>query len=77
MVSFEELREAVENVEVVDGHAHNTVAFDSNSISGGFIQAFTVGAFADPDAIAFAQTSLSFRVISFDSTYSARFSYKF
>lgn len=58
---FEELREAVENVEVVDGHAHNTVAFDSNSISAGFIQAFTVGAFADPDAIAFAQTSLSFK----------------
>ncbi|KOM34807.1 hypothetical protein LR48_Vigan02g095700 [Vigna angularis] len=60
-MDLSELRKTVEEIEVVDGHSHNIVAFDSNSISGGFVQAFTVGAFVDPDAIAFAQTSLSFK----------------
>ncbi|XP_047164637.1 protein fluG-like [Vigna umbellata] len=60
-MDLSELRKTVEEIEVVDGHSHNIVAFDSNSISGGFVQAFTVGAFVDLDAIAFAQTSLSFK----------------
>ncbi|CAJ1968861.1 unnamed protein product [Sphenostylis stenocarpa] len=60
-MDLSELRKTVEEVEVVDGHSHNIVALDSNSISNGFAQAFTVGAFGDPDAIAFAQTSLSFK----------------
>ncbi|WVY99050.1 hypothetical protein V8G54_031201 [Vigna mungo] len=60
-MDLSELRKTVEEIEVVDGHSHNIVAFDSNSISGGFVQAFTVGAFVDADAIAFAQTSLSFK----------------
>ncbi|KAK7355595.1 hypothetical protein VNO80_14855 [Phaseolus coccineus] len=60
-MELSELRETVEEIEMVDGHCHNIVEFDSNSITGGFVQAFTVGAFADADAIAFAQTSLSFK----------------
>ncbi|XP_027936135.1 protein fluG-like [Vigna unguiculata] len=60
-MDFSELRKTVEEIEVVDGHSHNIVAFDSNSISSGFAQAFIVGAFADADAIAFAQTSLTFK----------------
>ncbi|KAL9318212.1 hypothetical protein ACSQ67_014729 [Phaseolus vulgaris] len=60
-MELSELRETVEEIEMVDGHCHNLVEFDSNSITGGFVQAFTVGAFADADAIAFAQTSLSFK----------------
>ena len=63
-MDFSELRKTVEEIEVVDGHSHNIVAFDSNSISSGFAQAFIVGAFADADAIAFAQTSLTFKVTS-------------
>ncbi|KHN39009.1 Protein fluG [Glycine soja] len=59
-MDFSELRKAVEEVELVDGHSHNIVALNSTSISG-FVQAFTVGAFVDADAIAFAQTSLSFK----------------
>jgi len=66
-MELSELRETVEEIEMVDGHCHNLVEFDSNSITGGFVQAFTVGAFADADAIAFAQTSLSFKVSSSSS----------
>lgn len=65
-MDFSELRKAVEEVELVDGHSHNIVALNSTSISG-FVQAFTVGAFVDADAIAFAQTSLSFKVITSSS----------
>ncbi|XP_027933918.1 protein fluG-like [Vigna unguiculata] len=60
-MDLSELRKTVEEMEVVDGHSHNIVAFYSNSISSGFVQAFTVGASADPDAAAFAQTTLSFK----------------
>ena len=63
-MDLSELRKTVEEMEVVDGHSHNIVAFYSNSISSGFVQAFTVGASADPDAAAFAQTTLSFKVTS-------------
>ncbi|XP_029125086.1 protein fluG-like isoform X3 [Cajanus cajan] len=59
-MDFSELRKAVEEVEVVDGHSHNIVASESNSVYG-FIQAFTVGAFGDAEAFAFAQQSLSFK----------------
>ncbi|KAL2323186.1 hypothetical protein Fmac_027565 [Flemingia macrophylla] len=59
-MDFSVLRKAVEEVESVDGHCHNIVAFDSNSVQG-FIQAFTVGAFGDAEAFAFAQQSLSFK----------------
>jgi len=63
-MDLSELKKTVEEIAVVDGHSHNIVAFDSKSIPGGFVQAFTVGAFADAHAIAFAQTSLSFKVTS-------------
>ncbi|KAK7392504.1 hypothetical protein VNO78_20945 [Psophocarpus tetragonolobus] len=59
-MDLSELRKVVEEIELVDGHSHNIVAFDSKAISS-FVQAFTVGAFADADSLAFAQSSLSFK----------------
>ncbi|KAK7277447.1 hypothetical protein RJT34_22460 [Clitoria ternatea] len=57
-MDFSELKKTVDEVELVDGHAHNIVALDSNSA---FIHTFTVGAFGDPDAIAFSRHTLSFK----------------
>lgn len=55
-MDFSELRKAVEEVELVDGHAHNLVALDSNF---SFIHAFSL---AHGDAVAFSPHSLSFKV---------------
>ncbi|KAJ1392205.1 Metal-dependent hydrolase [Sesbania bispinosa] len=54
-MDFSELRKAVEEVELVDGHAHNLVALDSNFA---FIHAFSL---AHGDALAFSPHSLSFK----------------
>ena len=56
-MEFAELKEAIEKVDLVDGHAHNIVALDS---CFPFINAFTE---ATGDALAFAPHSLSFKVI--------------
>ncbi|KAK7345484.1 hypothetical protein VNO77_16088 [Canavalia gladiata] len=60
-LNLSELRKAVEEIELVDGHSHSIVDLHSDSH---FIHAFTVGAFADADAIAFSQHALSFKVTS-------------
>lgn len=52
-----DLRKAVEEVELVDAHAHNLVDLDSNLA---FIHAFSE---ANGDAISFAPHSLSFKVL--------------
>ncbi|OIW01572.1 hypothetical protein TanjilG_21152 [Lupinus angustifolius] len=54
-MDFSELRKAVEEVELVDAHAHNLVALDSNFP---FINAFSE---ASGDALTFSQHSLSFK----------------
>ncbi|KAE9590024.1 putative glutamine synthetase [Lupinus albus] len=54
-MDFSELRKAVEEVEVVDAHAHNLVAIDSNFP---FIRAFSE---ASGHALSFSQHSLSFK----------------
>lgn len=51
-----ELREAIEEVELVDGHAHNIVAVDSTFP---FIRSFSE---AEGDALSYAPHSLSFKV---------------
>ncbi|KAE9590023.1 hypothetical protein Lalb_Chr21g0315151 [Lupinus albus] len=52
---MDELRKAVEEVELVDGHAHNIVPLDSTFP---FIRAFTG---ASGDALTFSPHSLSFK----------------
>jgi hypothetical protein len=55
-MDFSELRKTIEEVELVDGHAHNLVALDSNFA---FIHAFSL---AHGDAVASTQHSLPFKV---------------
>ncbi|KAL5995194.1 hypothetical protein ACLOJK_025252 [Asimina triloba] len=55
---YEELKEAIERVELVDAHAHNLVDLDS---SFPFLRCFSE---AEGDALAFAPHSLSFKVNS-------------
>ena len=55
-MDFKELREAIEEVELVDGHAHNIVALDSTFP---FIRCFSE---AEGDALSYAPHSLSFKV---------------
>ena len=57
-MDLSELRKAVEEVELVDGHAHNIVSLQSNLP---FIHAFSE---AQGDALASSQHSLSFKVLS-------------
>ncbi|TKY52995.1 fluG protein [Spatholobus suberectus] len=54
-MDFSELRKAVEEVELVDAHAHNIVALDSNLA---FIHAFSE---AFGDAVTFSPHTLSFK----------------
>ncbi|KAG6693494.1 hypothetical protein I3843_09G003000 [Carya illinoinensis] len=54
-MDFTELREAIEEVEAVDAHAHNIVALDSTFP---FIHCFSE---ADGDALSYAPHSLSFK----------------
>ncbi|XP_010412750.1 PREDICTED: protein fluG [Camelina sativa] len=54
-MEFKELKEAIEEVELVDGHAHNIVSLDS---SFPFIGTFSE---ANGDALTFAPHSLSFK----------------
>lgn len=54
-MDFSELRKTIEEVELVDGHAHNLVALDSNFA---FIHAFSL---AHGDAVASTQHSLPFK----------------
>ncbi|GMH30182.1 hypothetical protein Nepgr_032025 [Nepenthes gracilis] len=58
MDRFAVLREAVEKLELIDGHAHNIVAIDS---SFPFIKCFSE---ADGDALAYAPHALSFKVLT-------------
>jgi hypothetical protein len=55
-MDWSELRKAVEEIELVDGHAHNLVALDSNFP---FIHAFSE---AQGHALSSSQHSLSFKV---------------
>lgn len=55
-MDFSELRKAIEEVELVDGHAHNLVALDSIFA---FIHAFSL---AHGDTVSFSPHSLSFKV---------------
>ncbi|KAJ4977586.1 hypothetical protein NE237_008366 [Protea cynaroides] len=55
MEKYAALREAVEKVELVDGHAHNIVDLDS---SFPFLRCFSE---AEGDALTFAHSSLSFK----------------
>jgi hypothetical protein len=55
-MDFSVLRKTIEEVELVDGHAHNLVAVDSNF---SLIHAFSL---AHGDAVASTQYSLSFKV---------------
>jgi hypothetical protein len=57
-MDFSELRKTIEEVELVDGHAHNLVALDSNFT---FIHAFSL---AHGNAVASTQHSLPFKVTS-------------
>ncbi|KAF1860340.1 hypothetical protein Lal_00037679 [Lupinus albus] len=59
---MDELRKAVEEVELVDGHAHNIVPLDSTFP---FIRAFTG---ASGDALTFSPHSLSFKFYSYVRT---------
>ncbi|XP_057427547.1 protein fluG-like [Lotus japonicus] len=54
-MDFNELRKAVEEVELVDGHAHNLVEVDSNFP---FIHAFSL---AHGDAVSFSNSSIAFK----------------
>ncbi|CAN1275936.1 hypothetical protein LINPERPRIM_LOCUS15866 [Linum perenne] len=54
-MEFKELREAIEKVQLVDGHAHNIVALNS---SFPFVNGFSE---ATGDASTFAPHSLSFK----------------
>ncbi|KAJ8435650.1 hypothetical protein Cgig2_003305 [Carnegiea gigantea] len=56
MDGFSQLREAIEKLELIDGHAHNIVAIDS---SFPFIKCFSE---AHADALSFASHSLSFKM---------------
>jgi hypothetical protein len=64
-MDWSELRKAVEEIELVDGHAHNLVALDSNFP---FIHAFSE---AQGHALASSQHSLSFKVFSFSTSSSS------
>lgn len=55
-MDFSELKNTIEELELVDGHAHNLVAIDS---SFAFIHAFSL---AHGDALASTQHSQSFKV---------------
>ena len=55
-MEFKELKEAIDQVELVDAHAHNIVSLDS---SFPFIGTFSE---ATGDALSFAPHSLSFKV---------------
>lgn len=55
-MDFRQLREAIEEVKLVDGHAHNIVALDSTFP---FIRYFSE---AEADALSCAPHSLSFKV---------------
>lgn len=55
-MELQQLREAVEKVELVDGHAHNIVALDSTFP---FAKCLTE---AEGEALSFAPHSLSYRV---------------
>lgn len=57
-MDFRQLREAIEEVKLVDGHAHNIVALDSTFP---FIRYFSE-AEAEADALSCAPHSLSFKV---------------
>jgi len=57
-MDFTELRKAVEEVELVDAHAHNIVSLHSNF---SFIHAFSE---ANGEALTFSPNSLSFKVTS-------------
>lgn len=57
-MEFEELREAVEKVELVDAHAHNIVAIDS---AFPFVNSFSEAA---GEALSSAHHSVSFKVLS-------------
>jgi cytochrome b subunit of formate dehydrogenase len=57
-MDFTELREAIEEMELVDAHAHNIVALDSTFP---FISGFSE---ANGDALTFAPHSLSFKVLT-------------
>lgn len=59
-MDFRQLREAIEEVKLVDGHAHNIVALDSTFP---FIRYFSEAeAEAEADALSCAPHSLSFKV---------------
>ena len=55
-MEFKELKEAIDQVELVDAHAHNIVSLDS---SFPFIRTFSE---ATGDSLSFAPHSLSFKV---------------
>lgn len=55
MEGFRELKETVEKMELIDGHAHNIVSIDS---SFPFVKCFSE---ADGEALSFAPHSLSFK----------------
>lgn len=57
-MDLSELRKVVEEVEMVDAHAHNIVSLDSNFA---FIHAFSE---ADGHAVTFSPHTLSFKVTS-------------
>jgi len=57
-MDISELRKTVEEVELVDAHAHNIVSLHSNF---SFIHAFSE---ANGDALTFSPNSLSFKVTS-------------
>lgn len=56
-MDFSELKKTIDEMEIVDGHAHNLVALDSNFA---FIHAFSL-AHGD-DALSSTQHSQSFKV---------------
>jgi hypothetical protein len=66
-MDFTELREAIEEMEVVDAHAHNIVALDSTVP---FISGFSE---ANGDALTFAPHSLSFKVLTLRGLFSSGF----
>ncbi len=61
-MDFTELRKAIEEVELVDGHAHNIVALDSTFP---FIRGFSE---AEGDALSYAPHSFSFKVLTLTRT---------
>ncbi|KAF9598958.1 hypothetical protein IFM89_033303 [Coptis chinensis] len=58
MDKYEELREAVDNIELIDSHAHNIIPLDSNSNLFPFLKCFSE---ADGDALSSVPHSLSFK----------------